>query len=106
MPTRQVESEHDKVRHSSTEDKRATEDEVRQSSTEDKRATAKAEPNHPIPAQGAAGPESPSGDQDIDTAGTEADELSASRAALGFPRSKSSPPYLGPERRRQPGQST
>lgn len=99
MPTRQVESEHD---------------EARQSSTENTRATAGAEPNHPAPEQGAAGVESPSaeqmqgasslprdtnaddtdpgaGDQDIDTAGTEADELSASHAALGFARSDTSP---------------
>jgi hypothetical protein len=31
------------------------------------------------------------GDQDIDTAGTEADELSVSRAALGFSRSDGAP---------------
>jgi hypothetical protein len=94
MPTRQVESEHDEVRHSSTDGKRAT---------------AEAEPNHPVAEQGAAGVESPiakemqgasglprqssdgaaaglppdtnqddapNSDQDIDTAGTEADEQS------------------------------
>lgn len=90
MPTRQVESIHD------------------------------AEPNHPAPEKGVAGVESPSaeqmqgasslprdtnaddtgpgaGDQDIDTAGTEADELSFSRAALGFSRSDSlGPTALGP----------
>lgn len=94
MPTRQVESENDAARHSS----------------ENERATAGAEPNHPVPEQGAAGVESPSaeqmqgangqprdtnaddtepgaGDQDIDTAGTEADELSASHAFLSLPRS-------------------
>lgn len=38
------------------------------------------------------------GDQDIDTAGTEADELSVSRAALGFARSDDGlgPPKLDP----------
>ncbi len=107
MPTRQVESEHDEARHSSSENKRAT---------------AGAEPNHPAPdsptqpeaataqprrssreseraeaGKDAAGVESPSADQmqganglppdtnqddapnsdqDIDTAGTEADEQS------------------------------
>ena len=90
-------------------------------------STHEAEPNHPVPEQGAAGVESPNanemqganglprqssadgataalprgtnaddtepgaGDQDIDTAGTEADELSVSRAALGLPRSDSGP---------------
>ena len=77
-------------------------------------STHEAEPNHPVPEKGAAGVESPiagemqgasslprdtnsddtdpgAGDQDIDTAGTEADELSVSRAALGFSRSDSSP---------------
>lgn len=91
MPTRQVESEHDEVRHSSTEDKRAS---------------AGAEPNHTLESpsagqmQGASGQprgtnaddtDPGAGDQDIDTAGTEADELSASHAALGFPRSDGAP---------------
>ena len=78
-------------------------------------STHEAEPNHPVPEQGASRVESPSsdqmqgangqprdtnaddtdpgaGDQDIDTAGTEADELSVSRAALGFPRSDGASP--------------
>ena len=78
-------------------------------------STHEAEPNRPVPEKGAAGVESPSaeqiqgangqpratnaddadpgaGDQDIDTAGTEADELSASHAALGFPRSDGASP--------------
>ena len=110
MPTRQVESEHDEARHSSTENGRAT---------------VGAEPNHPVPEQGAVGVESPSadqmqganslprqsspeqatagdtnaddtepgaGDQDIDTAGTEADEQSVVYNALGFPRSDGTSP--------------
>ena len=78
-------------------------------------STHEAEPNHPVPEKGAAGVESPiagemqgasslpretnaddtepdAGDQDIDTAGTEADELSVSRAALGFSRSDGASP--------------
>ena len=69
-------------------------------------STHEAEPNHPVPETGAAGVESPSagqmqgasslprdnnaddaepgaGDQDIDTAGTEADEQSVVSKALG-----------------------
>jgi hypothetical protein len=84
-------------------------------STRQVESTHEAEPNHPVPEKGAPGVESPSaermqganglpreanaddtdpgaGDQDIDTAGTEADELSVSRAALGFPRSDDASP--------------
>ena len=73
MPTRPVESEHDEVRHSSAE--------VRP-------ATAEAEPNHPV-AEGEAAAELPRdtnaddldvGDQDIDTAGTAADDLSPTKS--------------------------
>jgi hypothetical protein len=77
MPTRQVESTHDEARHSSTETERAT---------------AGAEPNRSLESpsadqmQGANGlpPETnqddaPNSDQDIDTAGTEADEQSPTR---------------------------
>ena len=84
MPTRPVESTHDEVRHSSPE-----------------RATAEAEPNHPVAEREAAGAESPSadqvqgakslprdtnaddldvGDQDIDTAGTAADDQSPTKS--------------------------
>ena len=91
-------------------------------------STHEAEPNHPVAEKGAAGVESPSGeqmqgangparqnspegvaaapprdtnaddtdpgagDQDIDTAGTEADEQSAAHDALGFPPSDSASP--------------
>ena len=78
-------------------------------------STHEAEPNHPVPEQGAAGVESPSadqmqgangqprntnaddtepgaGDQDIDTAGTEADEQSAVHNALGLPQSDATSP--------------
>jgi len=81
-------------------------------STRQVESTHEAEPNHPVPEEGAAGVESPSadqmqganslppdtnaddattGDQDIDTAGTEADELSFSHAFLALPRSAGSP---------------
>lgn len=78
-------------------------------------STHEAEPNHPVAEPGAAGVESPSaeemqgassqprdtnaddtdpgaGDQDIDTAGTEADEQSAAHDALGFPSSDPASP--------------
>jgi hypothetical protein len=78
-----------------------------------------AEQNHPVPEKGAAGVESPiagemqganglprdtnsddtepqAGDQDIDTAGTEADELSVSRNAMGFSRSEGARPAKVP----------
>ena len=81
MATRQAESTHDEVRHSSTENGRAV---------------AEAEQDHPIHDVNAPGVESPSADQmqganglprqsaphsdqDIDTAGTEADEQSPTR---------------------------
>ncbi len=72
-----------------------------------------AEPNHPVPDPKAPGVESPSaeemkgasslpqdtnaddvtaGDQDIDTAGTEADELSVRHSSLGLPKSDGASP--------------
>lgn len=75
-------------------------------------STHEAEPNHPAPDPKAAAVESPSadqmkgasslphdtnaddveaGDQDIDTAGTEADETSVRHSSLGLPKSDGSP---------------
>jgi hypothetical protein len=45
-----------------------------------------------LPREANADDADPGGDQDIDIAGTEADELSVSRAALGFSRSDDSSP--------------
>lgn len=70
MTTRQVESELDSVRHSLPEG--ATAALPRDTNADDTEPGA--------------------GDQDIDTAGTEADELSASHAALGLPKSNGHSP--------------
>lgn len=78
MSTRQGESENDEARPSSAD--KATAALARHSP--DSRATAA------LPRDTNADDTEPgAGDQDIDTAGTEADELSASHDALGLPKS-------------------
>jgi hypothetical protein len=103
MPTRQVESTHEAepnhpvpekgaagVESPSAEQMQGANGLPRQSAADGVTAGPPRETN--------ADDTDPGGDQDIDTAGTEADELSFSRAALGFPRSDDSlgAPQLGP----------
>ena len=97
MPTRQVESTHDEVRHSSTEGKRATAEEEQDHPIQDPNASGVESPSadqmkgaNSLPRQSSEGAtaglppdtnqdDAPNSDQDIDTAGTEADEQSPTR---------------------------
>lgn len=84
MPNRQVESEPDEARHSSIENNRAEAGQMQGANGLPRDTNADdVEPG--------------AGDQDIDTAGTEADEQSVVYNALGFPRSDTAPgpPKLG-----------
>ena len=93
MPTRQGESEHDDVRHSSTEDKRATAaaepNHTLESPSADQMQGASGLPRQSSADGAAAGPpratnaddtDPGAGDQDIDTAGTDADDQSPTKA--------------------------
>ncbi len=77
----------------STRQEEPENDEARQSSADGATATLPRDTNADDTEPGA-------GDQDIDTAGTEADELSASHDALGLPKSDGG---LGPPKPAVPG---
>ena len=82
MPTRQVESTHAEVRQSSPENERAAADAGVESPSADRLQGASG-----LPHDSNADDLDSYADQDIDTAGTEADEQSVRHSALGLPKS-------------------